>query len=86
MSDPKNKLGWVVSSGGFRFPSTAPTLDSAFAEFLEARTPTRLGAIVKFVPIGVRITDDNTYFASTEKLLRDRGQWRGPSIKPEDVS
>lgn len=65
---------WVVSSGGYRGYVTAETPDAAFKAFLDQQNPEQLGLIASFVDIADQ-DPENVLYASTERLLRDMGQW-----------
>ncbi len=65
---------WVVSSGGCRGYVSGETLDEAFKAFLDQQSPEKLGLIASFMDIADP-DPENVLYASTERMLRDMGQW-----------
>ena len=66
--------GWLVSSGGYRGYVSGETVDDAFKAFLDQQAPKRLGLIASFMGIADQ-DQENVLYASTERMLRDMGQW-----------
>ena len=77
---PRNARGWKLSSGGYDYTSKRTTLLSAFKDWINSpKAPKRLGLIVEAKPVGIKATDENTYYCLAEAMLTKLGRWSGPS-------
>ena len=66
---------WYVRSGDLKAKVDAGTPEEAFKKAVERHKPKRLGLIVGFDQRGFDMGDDDSMYASTQRLLEDLGIW-----------